>query len=392
MRVRPLPRALRILALSGVLALLLRWAWLNQTQEPVRFAGEPAQALLIDAGESAETIGRKLQALGLVRSPLIFRALVLARGDEARLRSGEYALDGTLSLEQIVSKIVRGEVARHDVTFPEGKTLAEMAEIAALHGLDAEKFQEAARDAAAIRDLDPAAPDLEGYLFPDTYDFARHADVARALVQRMVQRFRKVINPELPLIAGGNLTLRQIVTLASLVELETARADERPRIAAVFLNRLRKKMPLQTDPTVIYALRKAGRYDGNIHKPDLALDSPYNTYRYPGLPPGPICSPGRESLTAVLNPAESRELLIGKAISPEQARAVLAVVERDALVRKVRSFQSMMLGPDDVLLALRINFQDGLDTDQLEQAIDRVSASVRAAFPPVRHLVIEPES
>jgi UPF0755 protein len=308
MRVRAVLGALRLVALLGALAFTLRWAWLCETQEPVRFAGEPAQLLLVDAGDSAETIGRKLQGLGLVRSPVIFRALVLLRGDDARLRSGEYALDGTLSLDQVASKLVRGEVARHDVTFPEGKTLDEMAEIAALHGLDADKFRAVARDASAIRDLDPLASDLEGYLFPDTYDFTRHEDVAGALARRMVQRFREVVTPALTQLGSGSLTLRQLVTLASLVELESARPDERPRIAAVFLNRLRKRMPLQTDPTVIYALRKAGRYDGNIRKPDLALDSPYNTYRHPGLPPGPICSPGRDALLAVLNPAESREL------------------------------------------------------------------------------------
>ena len=308
MRTRPVLRALRGLALLGILACALRWAWLNETEEPVRHAGEPPQTLVIDAGDSADTIGRKLEALGLLRFPLVFRALVLLRGEAVRLRSGEFAFDGTMSLDQIVSKIVRGEVARHDVTFPEGKALDEMAVIAALHGLDAEHFRAAARDPAPIRDLDPLAGDLEGYLFPDTYDFTGHADVATALVRRMVQRFRAVIAPELPQIASGNLSVRQLVTIASLVELETARPEERPRIAAVFLNRLKKKMPLQTDPTVIYALRKAGRYDGNIRKPDLALDSPYNTYRYAGLPPGPIGSPGKDSLRAVLHPADGKEL------------------------------------------------------------------------------------
>jgi UPF0755 protein len=124
----------------------------------------------------------------------------------------------------------------------------------------------------------------------------------------MVERFREVIAPELPRVRQSGHSVREVVTLASLVELETARGDERPRIAAVFLNRLARRMPLQTDPTVIYALRLLGRYDGNIRKADLRIDSPYNTYRYPGLPPGPIASPGREAICAVLQPAAGDEL------------------------------------------------------------------------------------
>jgi cell division protein YceG involved in septum cleavage len=127
-------------------------------------------------------------------------------------------------------------------------------------------------------------------------------------VARAVRRFREVMAPELPAVKAGPLTMRQVVTLASLVELETARPDERPRVAAVFLNRLKKKMLLQTDPTVIYALRKAEKYDGNIRKDDLEIDSPYNTYRYAGLPPGPIASPGRASLRAAVHPAEVPDL------------------------------------------------------------------------------------
>jgi UPF0755 protein len=169
-------------------------------------------------------------------------------------------------------------------------------------------FLAAARDPAAVRDLDAEAPDLEGYVFPDTYDLSRTPDAPAALVARAVRRFREVMAPEMATVKAGTLTLRQVVTLASLVERETARPDERPRVAAVFLNRLQKKMLLQTDPTVIYALRKTGKYDGNIRKGDLEIDSPYNTYRYAGLPPGPIASPGRASLHAVLHPAAVPDL------------------------------------------------------------------------------------
>jgi len=174
-------------------------------------------------------------------------------------------------------------------------------------GLDPAAFLHAARDPTPIRDLDPAASDLEGYLFPDTYDTPPNAAAPAQLVKRMVDHFRGVMIPELPAAEALGLSVRQVVTLASLVELETARPEERPRIAAVFLNRLHKGMLLQTDPTVIYALRKAGTYDGNIHKRDLDFDSPYNTYRHAGLPPGPIASPGRESLLAALHPAPVKD-------------------------------------------------------------------------------------
>jgi UPF0755 protein len=258
-------------------------------------------------GQSAASIGEELARIGLLDRPGLFRALVFVRGDGSRLQAGEYVFDGTLSLEELVDKLVRGEVARFEVTFPEGRTIEDMADLAAAKGADRDAFLKAARDPQPIRDLDADAKDLEGYLFPDTYDVGRRPDAAR-LVARMLARFRAVVEPERPRLAERKLNVRELVTLASIVEMETGRADERPRIAAVFLNRLAKGMPLQTDPTVIYALRLKGTWDGNIRKPDLLIDSPYNTYRYPGLPPGPIASPGRDAIRAVLEPAPVHDL------------------------------------------------------------------------------------
>jgi UPF0755 protein len=298
----------RLLLLLAILALSLRLAWVYETRYPQRAEGDPPVSLIVPPGSSAEAIGRQLHALGLVRYPLLFRVLVVSRGVETVLKAGEYAIGGPLSLEQIVDMMARGDVVRHDVTVPEGKNLADVAEIVNAHGIDAPAFLKAARDPALIHDLDPLAPDLEGYLFPDTYEITLTPGAPAALVTRMVQRFRAMMEPELPRLLTRSLSLRQVVTLASLVELETAQAEERPRIAAVFLNRLRKKMPLQTDPTVIYALRQAEAWDGKIHKRDLSIDSPYNTYRIAGLPPGPIASPGRESLRAVLDPASVPDL------------------------------------------------------------------------------------
>jgi UPF0755 protein len=279
------------------------------TRLPVRDLEAAPQPLVVAPGASAETIARQLHELGLVRHPFVFRALVFLRGDGARLRAGEYSIDGPFSLQDIVDLLVRGDVVRREVTFPEGRSLEEMASIAGEHGLDAAAFLRKARDPSPIRALDSRAEDLEGYLFPDTYDVPRNGDAAGALVARMVDRFRAVFAREAaPDLEARGLSVREVVTLASLVELETARAEERPRIAAVFLNRLERGMLLQTDPTVIYALRKSGAYDGNIRKKDLALDSPYNTYRHAGLPPGPIGSPGLEALRAVMRPADTKEL------------------------------------------------------------------------------------
>jgi UPF0755 protein len=243
-----------------------------------------------------------------VRHRLIFVAFVRWKRVDDRLRAGEYSLEPGLTLPGLVDRMTRGAVVRHDITFPEGRSLAESADIASARGYDRQAFLSAARDGSLIRDLDPAAEDLEGYLFPDTYDLPRGEEPEAQLVKRMVSRFREVMTPELPRVGKSTLSLRGVVTLASIVELETAAPAERPRIAAVFLNRLERKMLLQTDPSVIYALRLQGRWDGNIRKGDLDIDSPYNTYRRPGLPPGPLASPGRAALLAVLAPASVSDL------------------------------------------------------------------------------------
>lgn len=282
--------------------------WHHETCLPIRSEADPPQTLIVEPGSGVRAIGRQLHGMGLVRHPEVFRLLVLLRGATRALRAGEYSLEGSLSLEQIVDKLVRGDIVRHKVTFPEGSDIEEMATIARTLGMAPAVFLAAAQDVSPIRDLDPEAADLEGYLFPDTYEIDRRPDAATLLVRRMVQRFRDVMLPEMPLMGEIGLSLRDVVILASLVERETALAEERPRIAAVFLNRLGKRMPLQTDPTVIYALKRAGRYDGNIRKVDLDIDSPYNTYRHAGLPPGPIASPGREALRAVLRPAAVKDL------------------------------------------------------------------------------------
>jgi UPF0755 protein len=281
------PRGSRLVLLPLLVAALLGaagWAgWRHETRAVRLAADAPTLKLVVPPGSSAEAIGRKLEALGLVRHPLLFRLLVRSRGLGGQLKAGEYALAGPLSLEQILELLARGEVVRREVTVPEGRTLDETAALVGAEGIPVEGFLAAARDPASIRDLDPDATDLEGYLFPDTYELPLGPDPARSLVERMVRRFREVVGPELPRIGESGFTVREVVILASLVELETA-------------------------ATIIYAMKQEDRWSGNIRRQDLEMESPFNTYRHPGLPPGPIGSPGREAIRAVLDPADTRDL------------------------------------------------------------------------------------
>ena len=250
-------------------------------------------------------IGDRLVAAGVVRDPLTFRAALLMSGQARVLKAGDYRFDPPMTPLEVLGKLARGEVYVVNLTFPEGLNIREMAAIAESHGVGtAAGFIEAANDRSLIRALDPAARNLEGYLFPDTYPVTRRTDAPR-LVRMMVDRFEHVLTPEMrSAVEQRGLSIHQTVTLASIVEKEAARPDERPLVAAVYLNRFRLGIPLQCDPTVIYALQLAGKYTGNLRRDDLMFDSPYNTYRYPGLPPGPIASPGRASLEATIHPAD----------------------------------------------------------------------------------------
>jgi UPF0755 protein len=299
----------RIVLLLGLAAAVGAYAWQREKARPALASGRGPQTVVVAPGATVGEIARLLHEHGLVRHPFVFRAMVLERGVGNQLKAGQYRFTAAHTTAQVLESILRGDIVHRRVTFPEGRSIGEMAQMAALQAeVSATAFRQAARDPALIRDLDPTADDLEGYLFPDTYEVPQSEPVARTLVARMVRRFREVAEPSLPLLKERDLSLRQAVTLASLVELETAQPEERPLVAAVFLNRLKKKMLLQTDPTVIYALRRAGRYDGNIHKVDLTIDSPYNTYRVGGLPPGPIASPGRAAFEAVLHPAQTQDI------------------------------------------------------------------------------------
>ncbi len=264
------------------------------------------QFVEIPPGAGPASIGRRLVEAGIIRDTLGFRYELTRSGSGRRLQAGEYRFDRPMTVREVVAKIARGDVHLLPITFREGLTILEMAQVFENRGFGpAAEFVAAASDPTPIRALDPAARDLEGYLFPDTYTMARQATAAQ-LVARMVAGFDQALTPKLRAEAAARgLNVRQLVTLASIIEKETGKAEERSLVAAVYANRLRIGIALQADPTVIYALQRAGRYDGNLTRADLQSDSPYNTYRYPGLPPGPIAAPGQASLEAAVHPADA---------------------------------------------------------------------------------------
>lgn len=296
--------AVVLLLVAAGAALFGRQIW-GRVHEPFKGYSAAEQYVDIPARTPTAEIGRRLIDAGVVRDEVVFRIALWWTGESRNLQAGEYRFDQPVTPLEVIDRLARGEVYTRRITFPEGLTIQEMARIYESQGFGAEReFIQAAGDAALIKDLDPQARDLEGYLFPETYALPRRTAASR-LVALMVDRFRATFTDDMRRRAEEqNLTTRQVVTLASLVEKETGKADERPLVAAVYRNRLRIGMGMQADPTVIYALQKAGRYDGNIRREDLAVDSPYNTYRYRGLPPGPIAAPGKASLEATLMPAD----------------------------------------------------------------------------------------
>jgi len=265
------------------------------------YRGFRTQAFVdIERGMSSRQIAGELTHVGVVRSQWAFLAVRVLR-PRAKLQAGEYRFATAQTPWQVFDKIRRGEVFYEEVTVPEGSNIFEIASLLdQLDMVSGDAFLKAAAKPDLIHDLDPLAPDLEGYLFPSTYRMIRRT-TATQLCRAMTDEFRK----EWASIGGSaqGVDTHKVVTLASLIEKESAVPQERPMIASVFLNRLRMNMPLQCDPSTVYAALIENRYRGVIHKSDLASANPYNTYAHPGLPPGPIASPGIQSLKAALHPA-----------------------------------------------------------------------------------------
>jgi UPF0755 protein len=256
----------------------------------------------LEHGTNTRELAATLERQGVIRSRYLF-LLWRALHPKAALQAGEYYFNQPLRPGDVFEKIRRGEIYYQELTVPEGSNMYDIAEATkALRSLKPEDFLKAATNPALIRELDPQAPSLEGYLFPSTYRVTRKT-TAEDLCRMMTEQFRR----EWRIVSAGKtpVDVHHVVTVASLVEKETAAPSERPLIAAVFENRLRLSMPLQCDPTVVYAALRNNRYRGTIYKSDLASDDPFNTYAHTGLPPGPIANPGVASLAAALSPTQA---------------------------------------------------------------------------------------
>ncbi len=283
-----------LLLVALVLALFLGWALL--------FPERPSEPkyVLLKPGWSTRRIAQELKANGVIRNEPAF-LLYHYVAKRRTLKAGEYKFENAETALQVHDRLVRGDVFVHTVTVPEGFNMFEIGDAIEAAGLgkSSEFVALAKKQVSLVHDVDPQATSLEGYLFPDTYGFTRTQsmdDILATMVRRFKQEARAI---------GLTTDVHRVVTLASIVEKETAAAEERPLVASVYMNRLQKRMALDADPSVIYAALLAGRYQGTIRQSDLQYDSPYNTYKFPGLPPGPIANPGRASLEAAMHPAAS---------------------------------------------------------------------------------------
>lgn len=278
------------------------WFFWQAMRTPYKGFDEPHTRVEVRRGQNTATILEKLQKAGVLRDqwvPLVYMK-IFRRNDS--LKAGVYQFDKALSPVDVIDKLVRGEVILKTITVREGLDRFAIARLFAAEGLGSEEeWNRVTGESDLIRDLAPDAGSLEGYLFPDTYKFDP-GTTATTIVTAMVANFRKNWGSELATITTG-LTPHETVTLASIVETEARLPQERPIVASVYINRVRRRMLLGADPTVIYAMKLAGRWNGNIRKTDLQMESPYNTYRTPGLPPGPIANPGLASLRAAAAPA-----------------------------------------------------------------------------------------
>ncbi len=296
------------LKVSAAIPLLLT-AWFSFEFYLPQKAAEDRVFFVIEPGSGAQHIAHGLKEKGMLRKSWPFLLGYKFYFSSKTLKAGEYALDLPLSTKDLLNTFTEGRVYLHALTIPEGFTRREIAgHLESLNFITAEDFLNACERTELISDLDSQAPNLEGYLFPETYHLPRGIP-AEKIVSTMVVHLKAAFSGEwIKRAEEMNMTAREVVTLASLIEKEASIPEEKALVSAVFHNRLRIKMKLDCDPTVIYALKEQGTFTGKLRKKDLQMDSPYNTYRRRGLPPGPICNPGREALKAALFPSEEEYL------------------------------------------------------------------------------------
>lgn len=307
---------------------MIRWAEapvLSESDHP------PSKIVVISEGSTFQHVASLLERERLIKSRSAFVLLGKAHEADRKIHPGEYELNAAMPPADILSKLLAGRVVLHSVTIPEGYTIGQIAEVLAQHQItDRAEVVRLAKDKSFMKMLGISAESLEGYLYPDTYRFARPT-AAKDVIKAMVDQLEQVMTAEWQVRAKDlHLTVHEVLTLASVIEKETGAGDERPQISSVFHNRLKRKIPLQSDPTVIYGLPN---FDGNLHKKDLSNPSPYNTYRWAGLPPGPIANPGAQSIRAALYPVPSSYLFfVSKNDGTHQFSATL--VEHNKAVEK----------------------------------------------------------
>jgi UPF0755 protein len=316
-----------IFAVAGIFAAV----WFLGT---LRGAGTGAEGIVlvnIPRGTPFAQVVNLLDEKGLIRSRLLFRTMAYVYGAPQLTKAGEYEFSKDMSSGEILQKLIRGEVKAYSIVVPEGFTVRQIAARLAANGLvDEKEFLRLERDRDTLATLKIPAASAEGFLYPDTYRFDRSMD-ARTILKTMADRFWvKATGGMIEKARAQGLGVKEWVTLASIIEKETGRKDEMPLVSAVFRNRLRIRMPLQSDPTVIYGIEN---FDGNLTRKHLERQNPYNTYLNRGLPPGPICNPGLDALTSALNPAPVDYLyFVSRNDGSHQFSATLA--EHSRAVRK----------------------------------------------------------
>src|SRR6476619_6309853 len=308
-------------AVLGVAAYqVLKWA--QEPAVPARLR-PPSKTVTIPDRSTFQPVAALLEREELIRSRLVFVWLGRYQSADRKIQAGEYELNAGMAPAEILSRLTMGQVVLHPILIPEGLTMAQIADIFGQQSLvDREEALRLMKDPAFIASLGIKADTLEGYLYPDTYKFPKGVR-PKEVITTMVEHLRQVYGPDLVARTQElRMTQHEVLTLASVNEKESGSNGEREEISAVFHNRLKKRIPLQSDPTVIYGLPN---YDGNIHKKDLLSPSPYNTYRIAGLPPGPIANPGIQSIRATLYPSNSRALyFVSKNDGTHQFSAILA--------------------------------------------------------------------
>ncbi len=302
-------RFLRLGLLLGLLLFALVFSLFRRLEHPPAPATPGEAVVFFPFGTSTSEIFRRLDGEGVVSPAWLAEAYYRLAESATPLQAGEYRFARPTPLSEVIARMARGDVVRHSIVVPEGLTAEETFELFWSRGISRpEAFRKALTNPQLIASIARGAPDLEGFLFPDTYVVTR-STLARHIVESMLANFRKRFTPEMrDRAAAMRLTVRQAVTLASIVQKETSLAREAHVIAGVYWNRLRRRMRLQADPTVAYAMKRDGRWTGTLYRSDYGYPSPFNTYLYGGLPPGPICSPGAAALKAAVTPVKTEFL------------------------------------------------------------------------------------